>query len=71
MREAHVDDAQNEDRQAERRKTEETKAFNAVAFEFAIYDQVRRRRDKGHHAAYECRETERHHQPARPYAGAL
>ena len=67
MRKTHVDDAQNENRQAERRKAEEAKTLDAVALEFAIHDQVRRRRNKRHHAAYECGKAERHHQTARAH----
>jgi hypothetical protein len=67
----HVNDSEGKNRNAERREAEEGKARYAMPLEFAVDDEVRRRSDERHHAAYEGGEAERHHEPPGCNAGTL
>ena len=60
-----------EQRQPERREAEELEARRALAGQLRVDHEVGRGGDQRQHAADQCREAQRHHQPARRRAGVL
>ena len=62
-RENHVDDADQGQRGTGQRKLEERKSVMAQLDQHAGHKQVCAGADQGHHAAEDCGEGQRHHQP--------